>query len=353
MDQHTKSTGTGNLSTMTQGTRLPRLSPAVAQTRLAVRRSIEESALEPDSLILVALSGGADSLALAAATAFEAPKAGLRAGAVIVDHGLQEGSDEIASTAAAVAQSLGLAPVVVRRVQVQLGSEGPESAARSARYGAFRDVALETGAASIYLGHTRDDQAEQVLLSLARGSGTKSLAGIPPKRGMFVRPILGVARETTEEACRAQELQPWSDPHNEDPTYTRVRVRRRILPMLEEELGPGVVDALARTAELAREDAEAFDEMIQEIIAEIVEPAEAGVAVLSGALFANPAALRNRIIRFVAKAEFGVHLTRQQTLEVARLVTDYQGQGPIHLPGIRVKREGAYLVFSATVQEHD
>lgn len=332
---------------MTHGTRLPRLSPAVAQTRLAVRKAIEDANLEPGSLILVALSGGADSLALASATAFEAPKAGLRAGAVIIDHGLQEGSDEVAQQAATVARGLGLDPVVVRRVEVHEGQDGPESAARSARYGAFRDVAHETGAARIYLGHTRDDQAEQVLLSLARGSGTKSLAGIPPKRGIFVRPILSVSSETTAQACADEGLDPWHDPHNDDPSYTRVRVRHRVIPVLEKELGPGIVDALARTAELAREDAEAFDEMIHEIIEEIVEPAEAGIAVLSGALFANPAALRNRIIRFVAQAEFGVHLTRQQTLEVARLVTDYQGQGPIHLPGIRVKREGAYLVFSA------
>src|SRR5690625_2827191 len=150
---------------MTHGTRLPRLTPAVAETRVAVRKSIEEANHEPQSLILVALSGGPDSLALAAATAFEAPKANLRAGAVIVDHGLQAGSDEIAEQAAEVARELGLDPVVVHRVEVEDGQEGPESAARSARYGAFRDAARTTGAARIYLGHTRDDQAEQVLLS--------------------------------------------------------------------------------------------------------------------------------------------------------------------------------------------
>lgn len=326
----------------------PRLSTEVAQTRLAVRQALKEEQLQRDSLVLVGLSGGPDSLALASALAFEAGKAGLRAGAVIVDHGLQEGSHEIARRAADVAKELGLDPVTVHSVEVQANSEGPEAAARSARYAAFREAARESGAARILLGHTRDDQAEQVILALARGSGTKSLAGIPPRRGIFLRPFLSVSRRTIEGALAAEGIEPWEDPHNSDPRYTRVRVRTRVIPMLEEELGPGIVDALARTAELAREDSEAFDEMISEIIAEIVEPAEAGIKVLSGALFANPAALRNRMIRFVANAEFGVQLTRQQTLEVSKLVTDYKGQGALHLPGMRVKREGSYIVFTAT-----
>lgn len=327
--------------------RLPRLSSAVAETRLAVRSAFEDAELPAGALVLVALSGGPDSLALAAATAFEAKKIDVRAGAVIVDHGLQDESARVAERTASVASGLGLEPVEVTRVVVTDHQEGPESAARSARYSAFRKVAGATGAARIFLGHTRDDQAEQVLLALARGSGTRSLAGIPPKRGMFVRPILGVSSTATATACADLGLEPWQDPHNEDPTYTRARVRHRIIPMLEEELGPGIVDALARTAELAREDTEAFDEMISEMIEEIVEHAEAGIAVHSGALFANPAALRNRIIRYVANAEFGVQLTRQHTLAVAKLVTDYKGQGALHLPGIRVKREGAYIVMSA------
>lgn len=334
--------------------RLPRLTSAVAETRIAVRNALEDAELPANALVLVALSGGPDSLALAAATAFEAPKVNLRAGAVIVDHGLQTESAEVAERTAVLARDMGLSPVEISRVTVTEHQEGPESAARSARYSAFRKAAAATGSARIFLGHTRDDQAEQVLLALARGSGTRSLAGIPPKRGMFVRPILGVSSHTTAQACTDLGLEPWQDPHNEDPTYTRARVRHRIIPMLEEELGPGIVDSLARTAELAREDTEAFDEMISEMIEEIVEHAEAGIAVHSGALFANPAALRNRIIRYVAKAEFGVQLTRQHTLEVAKLVTDYKGQGALHLPGIRVKREGAYIVMSAApgIEDH-
>jgi tRNA(Ile)-lysidine synthase len=128
-----------------------------------------------------------------------------------------------------------------------------------------------------------------------------------------------------------------------------VRVRERVLPVLEAELGPGVAEALARTAEQLREDEEAFTSQIDEFIEELCEPAEAGIAVSAAALAANPAALRQRIIRHVVASEFGVSLTRTQTLEVARLVTDWHGQGPIDLPGgIRATRAGSRIVFSTT-----
>ena len=298
--------------------------------------------------MLVALSGGADSLALAAATAFEAPRAGLRAGAVIVDHALQDASAAVAEAAAIAARALGLDPVLVRRVEVT-GEGGPEASARAARYAALDAAADETGTALVLLGHTLDDQAETVLLGLARGSGTASLAGMPPRSGRYARPLLGIRRATTRQACLDAGLEPWDDPHNADPAYTRVRVRDRVLPVLEAELGPGVAEALARTAEQLREDEQAFTSQIDEFIEELCEPAEAGIAVSTAALAANPAALRQRIIRHVVASEFGVSLTRTQTLEVARLVTDWHGQGPIDLPGgIRATRAGSRIVFSAT-----
>ncbi|MFT4030480.1 MAG: tRNA lysidine(34) synthetase TilS [Protaetiibacter sp.] len=296
--------------------------------------------------MLVALSGGADSLALAAAAAFEAPRAGCRAGAVIVDHGLQEGSDAVAARAAVQARGLGLDPVIVTRVEVGTAG-GPEAAAREARYAALDAVAAELGAAAVLLAHTLDDQAETVLLGLARGSGAASLAGMAPVSGRYRRPLLGIRRETTRQACLDAGLEPWDDPHNADPSFARVRVRERVLPLLEAELGPGVAEALARTAEQAREDATAFDHQIEEFIEDICEPAEAGVAVSVTALAANPAALRQRVIRYVVAAEFGVSLTRAQTLEVARLVTDWHGQGRVALPGLTARREAGLLVFSA------
>ncbi|MGR2752934.1 tRNA lysidine(34) synthetase TilS [Agromyces arachidis] len=327
--------------------RRPRLTPPIADVRRAVRGVLEPR--DDGPLALVALSGGADSLALAAAVAFEAPRAGWRAGAVVVDHGLQQGSAEQADAAASVARDLGLDPVLVRQVDADAlpGGEGPEGAARAARYAALDAAADETGAAAVLLGHTLDDQAETVLLGLARGSGSASLAGMAPRAGRYVRPLLGIRRSTTRQACADAGLVAWSDPHNADHAYARVRVRERALPVLEAELGPGVAEALARTAEQLREDEQAFAEQIDEFIEEVCEPAEAGIAVSAGVLAANPAALRQRIIRHVVASEFGVALSRRQTLEVARLVTDWHGQGPIDLPGCRAARVGGRIEFTA------
>lgn len=325
----------------------PSLDPAVAEVRRAVRRSLEGLAADT---VVVALSGGPDSLALAAATAFEAPKLGVRALAVTIDHSLQPGSADAAVRAVAAARGLGLEAL---SIAVTVGDTGgPEAAARDARYRALARAAREAHAGAVLLGHTLDDQAETVLLGLARGSGARSLQGMAPDRtdaaGRWVRPLLAVRRQTTLAACAAESLDPWHDPHNRDPRFSRVRVREKVLPVLEAELGPGVAEALARTAEQLREDGEAFAEMIEETIEDIVEHAEAGISVSVGALAANPAALRHRIIRHVVSSEFGTSLTRAQTLEVARLVTDWSGQGPIDLPGCRVRRSGSRLDFQAS-----
>ncbi|MFV0319167.1 MAG: tRNA lysidine(34) synthetase TilS [Microbacterium sp.] len=322
------------------------LDPAVAETRVAVRRVLDDL---PAGAVVVALSGGADSLALAAATAFEARTRGVRALSVTVDHALQPGSADIAATAARQAAGLGLDPIIVR---VEVGSGGgPEAAAREARFRALAVAARDASAAAILLGHTLDDLAETVLLGLARGSGTASLQGMASHselRGIpLVRPLLGLRREAARAACAAQGLTPWHDPHNDDDRYTRVRVRRHVLPVLEAELGPGVAEALARTAEQLREDTDAFAEMIDETIEDVVEHAEAGISVSVAALAANPAALRHRIIRHVVASEFGTSLSRAHTLEVARLVTDWSGQGPLDLPGCRARRVGTRIEFTA------
>lgn len=297
--------------------------------------------------LAVALSGGADSLALAAALAFEAAKPGHPVVALIVDHGLQSQSARVAQEAAEQAVRLGLTARVLP-VVVDAEGDGVESAARRARYRALRAAADEQGIGHVFLGHTLDDQAETVLLGLARGAGAASLQGMATVRHAedggevsWLRPFLSVRRATTRAACEAQGLAVWDDPHNDDESFARVRVRSRAIPELERCLGPGVVEALGRTAEQLREDNEAFAEMIAETIEDIVEPAEAGIAISVDALAANPAAIRNRIIRTVVQAEFGVSLTRTQTLEVARLVTDWAGQGPIDLPGCRASRRAA------------
>ncbi|WP_456284549.1 tRNA lysidine(34) synthetase TilS [Microbacterium sp. JZ101] len=329
------------------------LDPAIAAVRLAVRTAL--APLEGSAAtVLVALSGGADSLALAAAAAFEAPRLGLRVASVTVDHGLQDESAEVAARAAEQARMAGVTDA--RIVRVEVGAEGgPEAAARTARYAALREAAAETGAVAVLLGHTLDDQAETVLLGLARGAGAGSLAGMAPRRDerglAWIRPLLAIRREQTHGFCEASGLEPWHDPHNADARFSRVRVRRAVLPVLEAELGPGVALALARTAEQLREDNEAFAEMIDETIEDIVEHIEAGIAISVPALVANPPALRHRIIRHVAQSEFGASLTRTQTLEVARLVSDWQGQGPIDLPGFVADRRGALIAFTARSTE--
>jgi tRNA(Ile)-lysidine synthase len=323
----------------------PRLTPAIADVRRAARAALPDS-----GVVLVALSGGPDSLALAAAVAFEAPRAGVAAGAVIVDHGLQPGSDVVAARAAEQAAALGLDPVRVVRVQVGAAG-GPEAAARDARYAALEAAARDESAAAVFLGHTLDDQAETVLLGLVRGSGAASLQGMAPASGLWRRPLLGIRRSTTEAACADAGLEPWHDPHNDDPAYTRVRVRRSVLPVLEAELGPGVAEALARTAEQLREDAAALDAFAEEVAEDLADHAEAGLTLPVPALAANPAALRQRLVRLAVQSEFGVALSRTQTLEVCRLVTDWHGQAGVDLPGVRVVRRGSSLHFEARVED--
>jgi tRNA(Ile)-lysidine synthase len=335
--------------------RRPRLTPAIADVRRAVRNVLASipriELIETAPLVLVALSGGPDSLALAAAAAFEAPRAGIRAGAVIVDHGLQPGSADVALRAAEQARSLGLEPVLVRTVVVDTAG-GPEAAARSARYEALAEAAAETGASNVLLGHTLDDQAETVLLGLARGSGPTSLQGMAPSASSdngvdYVRPLLGIRRASTVQFCLDAGLEPWIDPQNVDPSFARVRVRETVLPLLERELGPGIAEALARTADQLREDSDALDHFAEELTEELAELAESGISLPVRALASNPAALRQRLIRAAVEGEFHVSLSRAQTLEVARLITHWHGQNALDLPGVRVERRGSLLIFTA------
>lgn len=302
--------------------------------------------------MLVALSGGSDSLALAAAVAFEAVRLpDITAGAVIIDHALQDGSADVAARVAATARQLGLDPIITTRVVVGTAG-GPEAAARDARYAALATAATATSADLVLLGHTLDDQAESVLLGLGRGSGPGSMKGMAQRAGIYARPLLGIRRSMTEQFCIDSGLTPWHDPQNDDESFTRVRVRKTVLPMLERELGPGFAEALWRTASLVREDTEALDEFAEEQLEELAEPAEAGISLPVKALAANPPALRQRIIRLTVSAEFGVSLSRAHTLEVSRLVTHWRGQDALDLPGIKVERLGGLLIFCSAPREH-
>ncbi|EWT03588.1 tRNA(Ile)-lysidine synthetase [Intrasporangium oryzae NRRL B-24470] len=323
---------------------MPGPDPAVAATRLAVREHVAD--LADGSLVLVACSGGADSLALAAALAFEAPRAGLRAGAVVVDHGLQEGSDLVAEMAAETCRELGLDPVEVTRADVHTTGAGLEADARTARYAAIEAVAARLHAEVVLVGHTRDDQAEQVLLGLSRGSGARSLSGMPARRGRIVRPLLALPRATTRAACEAYGIEPWDDPHNSDESFRRVRARR-VLAVLEGELGPGFGAALARSADLLREDADYLERLAHEARAELPD-AEGLPGVDLDALAALPRAIRTRVWRILA-AEAGAPLADVSAAHVESLdalLTSWHGQGPLHVPGgIAVARDRGAIRF--------
>lgn len=314
--------------------------PAVAEVRRAVRTAL--AGLDPGALVLVACSGGPDSLSLAAACAHEVARTGARAGAVVVDHGLQAGSADVAARAAERCRALALHPVEVVRVEVG-ASGGPEAAARAARYAALDAAADRLGAGAVLLGHTLDDQAEQVLLGLARGSGARSLAGMPAARGRYRRPLLGVARAVVRQALADQGLDAWDDPANTDRATARARVRHDLLPALERGLGPGVGRALARSADLLREDADALDALADAVVDEL--PA-LGAGVPVGALAGRPDAVRRRAVRrllVLAGCPAGA-LTRDHVLAVDALLVRWTGQGEVALPGgVRVRRASGML----------
>ncbi|MEV4391116.1 tRNA lysidine(34) synthetase TilS [Nonomuraea sp. NPDC049607] len=321
--------------------------PAVADVRRAVREALADLG-GTGALVLAACSGGADSLALAAALAFVAPRAGLRAGLVTVDHQLQPGSADRARQVTGIAAGLGLAPAEVLTVTV--GAEGgPEAAARDARYTALAEAANRLQAAAVLLGHTRDDQAETVLLGLARGSGLRSISGMAARAGRYRRPFLDLSRATTVAACRAMSLDPWDDPHNDDPRYTRVRVRKRILPMLDEELGPGVAEALARTARMAREDADALDQWAETAFPNCaLSDIGPSVTLSVPELEKLPDAVRRRVLRraAIAAGTPSGALSATHVLAVDRLVTQWRGQKAVDLPGglSAVRRYGTLIV---------
>jgi tRNA(Ile)-lysidine synthase len=289
-------------------------------------------------LALVACSGGADSLALAAATAFVAPRVGWRAGLLTIDHRLQPGSADRAEAVAAWATHAGFHPVRVLPVTVTGRPGGPEAAARAARYEALAEVGRQLGAVAVLLGHTLDDQAETVLLALARGAGPRGLAGMPPQRrsgGLhWLRPLLGVRREQTRAACAAQQLTAWEDPHNADPAYARARVRATALPALVEALGDRVVTNLAQTARQLAADTAALDTLAE---AALVAAGTPGGGLSVAALQAQPAAVRTRVLHAWARRAGvpGSALSHRHVAALDALVTDWRGQGPVHLPGDR------------------
>ena len=317
----------------------------MAQASVAIRNAVREQLerFEAGDCILVAVSGGADSLALAQATLVECAPLAIKAVAVTIDHQLQEKSADQAAKVEKQLRAMGFQDVVVAKVKVSLES-GLEAGARSARYEALQRIAEEKKAVRVLLGHTRDDQAESVLLGLARGSGTRSLSGMAIENGIYLRPLLSLTRTQTEEACTQAGIEFWNDPHNENHEFSRVRVRREVLPVMEEQIGPGIAAALARSASLLRDDADALDAIASaEISRHNLQDLDCS------ALEHLPRAIRTRILRsaiYAAGAPSG-SISADHIGAVEALVTSWHGQGLVSLPGgVKVERISGRLSLS-------
>lgn len=307
------------------------LTPAQLAIVQAVRPHI-------DRTVLVACSGGPDSTALTLGAAHVADKLGFRVRVGIIDHGLQPGSAQVAEAVADRFAARGL-ECIVRRVTVGEGSS-MEAEARAARYAGLIEI---SGGDPVLLGHTLDDQAETVLLGLSRGSGIRSLAGMAPislRDGVELRrPLLGLRRATTVHACVGWGIETWSDPHNLMDEFARVRIRRSVLPLLDEHLGPGVPEALARTALLARADADLLDDLAADLRARATEGADLDIDVLAKA----PDALSGRALMEWLRAG-GVEPGHTHVNAVRGLIDNWHGQKGIDLPGgRRAVRTGRFL----------
>ena len=318
---------------------------AMALVRLAVRTDLAQ--LLPGDKILVACSGGADSVALTLALLKEAPLLAILVYAITIDHGLQTGSASRAEETAQWLRDIGCDRVSA--VKVEVGSLGGiEAAARDARYAALEIEASKTESVAIYLGHSMDDQAESVLLGLGRGSGPRSMAGMERVSGSYRRPLLGLRRRQLRAACIEANAPIWDDPHNDDERYTRVGLRK-LMPTLDATLGGGVVEALARTADLLREDLSALDSLT----AQIVEAAgfADSVEVEVNDLIHLPTAVRTRVLRAMA-FRAGVptgSLSFNQLTRMDALITSWRGQGGVALPGeLTFTRKSGRLSFSST-----
>ena len=299
------------------------------------------SDLEAGDLVLVGLSGGADSLSLLKCALHVGSERTISVGAVIIDHQLQAESATTSNRVAGIARELGADPVLVINVDVAKGasSGGMEAAARNARRIAFNNVLTEHKAKAILLGHTLEDQGETVLLGLARGSGARSLSGMRAKEGIYRRPFLGITRQIVRD--EVADLDVFEDPHNSDLKYSRVRVRNLVLPVMETQLGPGVTQALARSADLLRDDADALDALARFEITRVGDDVN-----LLGAL---PRAIRTRVIRQLAITNGCPinDLTRDHVLAVDALLTNWHGQGALNLPGaVSVERRHDRLTFT-------
>ncbi|KAB7789217.1 tRNA lysidine(34) synthetase TilS [Bifidobacterium cebidarum] len=311
----------------------------------------EHEPLGDAPLVLVACSGGRDSMALAAVARIVCASLGLHCGAVIVDHQLQDGSDDVAANAAGNCRNLGLDPVLIRHANVRDAGKGVEAAAREARYRELCAASRDAHAACVLLAHTMDDQAETVLLGLLRGYGLDMVAGMPAvtirEQVLFVRPLLDLTRDETTGICREDlHLDYWDDPTNGDDadgplprTYPlRSRIRHDLLPAIERFAGGDVIRHLAGNARLIQSDKEYLDRQADRIAARSVTiiadaGSEGGAAVTidAKALGNEPRAMRLRVVAH-ALSQAAIEVSAIQIEAIDQLVVNWHGQSAVNLP---------------------
>jgi tRNA(Ile)-lysidine synthase len=317
------------------------MSTASTPSLWEIRKAVNPWLTDSSQTVLFGCSGGADSMALALALSLEAN--GTKVIPIVVDHGLQVGSAEIASQTVSKLKEIGYTQIESAIAQVKI-TDGLEASARRARYQIFNQF-IDTHQPKFFLlAHTLNDQAESVLLGLARGSGARSLSGMALENNIYVRPLLKISRQTTVAACHEGGVEFWSDPHNDDLRFTRVRTRKNVLPNLEENLGPGITEALVRSADLLRDDADALDNFAREYFAQ-TDPLNLSVSELERL----PKAIRSRVLRlaiYQAGAPSG-SLSAEHINAAEALISDWHGQKELSLPGdVKLLRNSGRITLS-------
>jgi tRNA(Ile)-lysidine synthase len=325
-----------------------RLSPAQGAIRHAVREVLAAST-KPGQKLLIAVSGGADSLALASAILFESKKLQLQVASATIDHGLQKASTKVTEQTLEKLHQIGITEAWSKNVKV--GTKGgPEAAAREARYEALESLRIESKSDFIVLGHTANDQAETVLLGLTRGSGSRSLSGMSVRSERLLRPLLSIERASTEQFCKDEKISPWHDPQNKDLKFLRVRIRKVVLPFLEKQLGKGIFSNLIRTSSQLQEDDQYLSSVAAKEYRKIAKTSSRQVTLGQPELVKLPEAIRNRVIKS-AIDHFNLESSRTHVLAVADLVLNWHGQKPLTLPGVRVERKGKTITLKATQEK--
>ncbi|MSO56346.1 MAG: tRNA lysidine(34) synthetase TilS [Acidobacteria bacterium] len=321
----------------------------------SVRRTIRRFGLLPrDTRVVVALSGGADSVALllvlkeiAAAEGFQV------AGAAHLNHQLRgDAADADEAFCRRLAAGLDI-PLDVEREAIAARARAAgvslEQAAHDARHQFFARAAARAGASVVAVAHTRNDQAETFLLRLLRGAGPRGLGGMHPRSGVVVRPFIDTARREVRAFLQARQHPFCEDATNDDRAIPRNRVRHELIPFLETRFSPGIVDVLDREAAIARDDAEYLDEAAAAASEQLISSTAAGVELQVEAVLAQPPAIARRVIRLAQQIASGGRFMGFEAVDAVLAFAVSKSAGPLDLPGHRANRRGAALVLTKSL----